>query len=211
MYWNPELDFPLKRFLIKSGDVLVSMTGANIGMSSRVRDVDVPAILNQRVGRFIVHDSNALNSSYLFLFTQSPLFVKNVQELAIGMAQANISSSSLESICIPLPPLAEQELIVTEVERRLSIVSELESIVEVNLKRAERLRQSILERAFAGKLVPQHPDDEPASVLLERIREQREGSGPVQRDSRQLDSNSQNGHQDTAAFSPVQDSLWRGE
>jgi len=68
----------------------------------------------------------------------------------------------------------EQEQIVTEVEQRLSVINQLESTVEANLKRAERLRQSILKEAFSGRLVPQDPHDEPASVLLERIRADRE-------------------------------------
>jgi type I restriction enzyme, S subunit len=59
------------------------------------------------------------------------------------------------------------------VERRLSVVAETEAQVEADLKRAERLRQSILKQAFAGRLVPQDPEDEPAGVLLERIRTQR--------------------------------------
>ncbi len=84
---------------------------------------------------------------------------------------------------VPLPPLLEQEQIVSEVEQRLSIVSELEAIVEANLKRAERLRQSILKEAFAGRLVQQDPNDEPAGVLLERIRGERNGrkNGKVER------------------------------
>ena len=76
----------------------------------------------------------------------------------------------------PLPPLVEQNRIVAEVERRLSVVQQAEATVEATLKRAERLRQSVLKRAFEGKLVPQDPSDEPASVLLERIRAEREAA-----------------------------------
>jgi type I restriction enzyme, S subunit len=82
---------------------------------------------------------------------------------------------------VALPPLAEQEQIVAEVERRLSILQEVEAEVEANLKRAARLRQAILKRAFEGKLVPQDPTDEPASELLARIRAERERSSPAQR------------------------------
>ena len=75
---------------------------------------------------------------------------------------------------IPLPPLAEQRRIVAEIELRLSAIKQAESAVEANLARAERLRQSILKQAFSGKLVPQDPNDEPASALLARIRAERE-------------------------------------
>lgn len=70
----------------------------------------------------------------------------------------------------PLPPLAEQHRIVAEVERRLLVADEMEKTIEHSLKQAERLRQSILKRAFEDKLVPQEPEDEPGGVLLERIK-----------------------------------------
>lgn len=85
-----------------------------------------------------------------------------------------LSVSKVGALPVPLPPLAEQRRIVAEVERRLSVVQQAEAVVDASLQRAERLRQSILKRAFSGELVPQDPDDEPASVLLERIRVQRE-------------------------------------
>ena len=93
---------------------------------------------------------------------------------------------------IPIPPLAEQRRIVAEVERRLSIIQQAEAAVEAGLKRADRLRQSILKQAFSGKLVPQNPDDEPASVLLDRIRAERaeaEAVAKAQRKPRRRRSN----------------------
>lgn len=96
-----------------------------------------------------------------------------------GVGQPFVNQSTLNETVLPLPPLPEQHRIVAEVERRLSVVDELEATVEKNLARCARLRQSILKRAFEGRLVPQNPNDEPASVLLERIRAERaaEGSG----------------------------------
>jgi type I restriction enzyme S subunit len=70
----------------------------------------------------------------------------------------------------PLPPLPEQQRIAVEVDRQLSESDELERTIHVEIERASRLCQAILRRAFEGKLVPQDPRDEPAGVLLERIR-----------------------------------------
>ena len=84
--------------------------------------------------------------------------------------QASINTTFLsERVYIPFPPLAEQQQIVEEIERRFSVVDEVEKAIDNNLKQAERLRQSILKRAFEGKLVPQDPNDEPAERLVERI------------------------------------------
>ena len=92
-----------------------------------------------------------------------------------------------EILCLPspFPPLAEQRRIVTEVERRLSATRQAEAAVEANLARAERLRQSILKQALSGRLVPQDPNDEPASALLQRIRAEREAAQADAKNSRQ--------------------------
>jgi type I restriction enzyme S subunit len=87
---------------------------------------------------------------------------------------ASINLTKLGSLPVPLPPAAEQRRIVEEVERRLSVVDELEATVEKNLARCARLRQAIFKLAFEGRLVPQDLKDEPASVLLDRIRKERE-------------------------------------
>ena len=98
---------------------------------------------------------------------------------------ASINLSVLSSFPVPLAPLAEQRRIVAEVERRLSVAQKAEASVEANLRRVERLRQSILKQAFSGKLVPQDRNDEPASALLERIRVEREASHAAAKTGRQ--------------------------
>ena len=81
-------------------------------------------------------------------------------------------------ISIKLPPSEEQQLIVAEIESRLSVCDKIEESIEHSLKQSEALRQSILKKAFEGKLVPQDPNDEPAGVLLERIKAEREKNKP---------------------------------
>jgi type I restriction enzyme S subunit len=73
-----------------------------------------------------------------------------------GAAQPNLNTTIIKDIAVPLPPLAEQTRIVAEVDRRLSVVEELETAVNTNLQRATRLRQSILQRAFNGHLMTAH-------------------------------------------------------
>jgi type I restriction enzyme S subunit len=78
-------------------------------------------------------------------------WIKTVVSQQVG--QANVNGTKLQALLIPLPPDTEQQKIIEEVESRFSVTEEIEAAIEINLKRAERLRQSILKKAFSGKLI----------------------------------------------------------
>ena len=83
----------------------------------------------------------------------------------------NVSSvKDLRQIPFPISSMPEQHKIVEEIERHCSVTDQIEKTVDHSLKQAERLRQSILKRAFEGRLVPQDLNDEPVEKLLERIK-----------------------------------------
>lgn len=106
-------------------------------------------------------------SLFYSMYFNSDRARKFIEQNRVSSAGQNtISQGVLSNFVVPLPPRAEQQRILTEVEQRLSIIQELEQVVSANLKRAVRLRQSILKRAFAGRLVEQNPGDEPVEVLL---------------------------------------------
>ena len=117
----------------------------------------------------VVKTFGTMPMQYLGIYLNS----LNVERYVTGTAQPKLTQTALNHIPVPIPPLADQVRIVAEVERRLSIIQKAESTVEASLKRIERLRQSILKQAFCGQLVSQDPNDEPASVLLQRIRAER--------------------------------------
>jgi type I restriction enzyme S subunit len=118
---------------------------------------------------------SGISASYVEAYWNSPRGSSEVKSVASSTTGLyTLSIGKISPLAVPCPPLAEQHRIVAEVERRLSIADGVEATIETALARAERLRQAILKRAFEGRLVPQDPNDEPASVLLERIRKQRE-------------------------------------
>lgn len=107
----------------------------------------------------------------------SPAWRRRVATASGSTAQPHLYLAQLRTMPIPLMPEGEQYRIQAEVERRLSICDELAREADSNLVLVGRLRQSILKWAFEGRLVAQDPNDEPASVLLERIRAERGARG----------------------------------
>jgi len=166
----------LERVLLKKGDLLVVEGNGSIEQIGRV------ALWNGSIEP-CVHQNHIIKvrftyvelGKYILLWLLSMGGREHITRVASSTSGLyTLSLSKVSSIPIPLPTLLEQRRIVAEVERRLSLVAALEASVEAALARAGRLRQAVLKQAFEGRLVPQDPDDEPASVLLERIRAQRE-------------------------------------
>lgn len=97
----------------------------------------------------------------------------DLAKLNTGSTIPQVNNTDISPLVIPLPPLAEQTEIVRRVEQLFAFADQLEARVKAAQVRIDRLTQSILAKAFRGELVPQDPNDEPASVLLERIKAQR--------------------------------------
>jgi type I restriction enzyme S subunit len=155
------------------GDVLMNIVGPPLGKVSIVPTIHSEWNINQAIVSF--RPSADILSKYLSYALLSPDTQSRLQRTAKATAgQFNLAVTACRRMLLPLPPLSEQEAIVAEVERRFTLIDSLGEAIEHGLIRAERLRQSVLKRAFEGRLVPQDPDDEPANVLLERIRAERE-------------------------------------
>jgi type I restriction enzyme S subunit len=158
----------LRDFAVEPGDVLITCAGT-IGRIAVAPQAAPKGIINQALLKLRL-ESNIVSTRY-FVY----LFRHKVDEIlranTRGSAMLNIASvKDLKMIPFPTPPQEEQQQIVSEIERRFSVADEAEKVIDRSLKQAETLRQSILKRAFEGRLVPQKPEDEPAEKLLERIR-----------------------------------------
>ena len=102
----------------------------------------------------------------------------NIDQEIKGGVIKNYHLGDLRLASLPLTCFQEQKQIVSKIEEKFSVINQLEQTISDNLKRTEILRQSILKKAFSGQLVPQDPNDEPASVLLERIRQEQQAKLP---------------------------------
>ena len=137
------------RFQIHENDILISLTG-DVGRVGQFPVHLLPALLNQRVGRFENIDSSSINSEFLFQVLNSDWFEKLVIESSEGAAQMNSSTKKIKGISIPIPPLEEQERIVEVLDEAFAAIDKAKANIERNLTNARELFQSRLNDIFSN-------------------------------------------------------------
>ncbi len=168
LYLNEQQYDLLRSGKITKGDSLLCIRGS-IGKHC-IYPFDTGAIASSMV---IIRKSLPNMNKFLFYYLESFCFKQEVKKYDNGTAQPNLSASDLKRFNYLLPPLNEQKRIVEEIEKRFAVADEVQKVVEQNIEKVKQLKQSILKKAFEGRLVPQDPTDEPASKLLEKIKQER--------------------------------------
>ena len=160
-------DNKVSSYILCNGDILFARTGATVGKSYLIKNLTQKAIYASYLIR--VQTFNLIIPEYVKLFFESEYYWAQIELNSVGIGQPNVNGTILGSLNIPLPPLSEQKRIVIEIERWLSLINAIENN-KVDLQTAiKQTKSKILDLAIHGKLVPQDPNEEPASELLKRI------------------------------------------
>ncbi len=178
---SPAIDRQYPRTRLQGGEVLVTLVGT-IGRTAVVSHAMAGANVARAVGMLPLcpHASPV----FVRLALDQPVKNRELDDLAREVARKTLNLGLLKAVRIPLPPLPEQHEIVRRVEALFALADRIEARVTVAMTRVEKITQAILAKAFRGELVPTEAelarqegrDYEPASVLLERIRAEREAT-----------------------------------
>lgn len=169
--------------IVPKDTILQVCIGGSIG---KCAIVDKEVTFNQQINSVTPIIANV---KYLFACLQSDSFFQQIKIKSTGTATPIINRGNWESLLIPIPPLAEQKRIVEKIEELMPLVEEYgkaqSRLDELNSSLGNRLFKSVLQYAIQGKLVPQNPEDEPASTLLNRISDEKArliSEGKIKRD-----------------------------
>jgi type I restriction enzyme S subunit len=172
LYVPEKLKYKIRNYIVKANDVYITIVGACIG--------DAGIIPNRMNGANLTENAAKITALigcepvYLSMWLRSPFAQQIIQSNIMSAAQGKLALFRIEQIPVPLPSQDEQKEIVRRIEALFAVADQLEARYKKAQTYVEKLSQSILAKAFRGELVPQDPNDEPASVLLDRIKAERD-------------------------------------
>lgn len=152
------------------GTLLVAMYGEG-KTRGKCSELAIPATINQAIAAIVLEGYALECKAHLKSFLLKSY--EDMRKHASGGVQPNLNLQIIKTVAVPLPPAKEQRSIQSLLSVHLEAAREQQAAIETALKQSTAQRQNILRAAFSGQLVPQDPDDEPATVLLERIRAER--------------------------------------
>ena len=160
-----------EKYLLKKDDILFTMTGTkgkrDYFYTAKVPSIKKNLLLNQRVGCLRCFSSE-INIDFLCLVLKGEYVLDAIFSTETGnVSQGNIGSESTLNLNIAIPPLTEQHRIVVEIEKWFALIDQIEQGKSDLQSTIKQTKSKILDLAIHGKLVPQDPNDEPASELLE--------------------------------------------
>ena len=179
-----------ERFQLRKGDILFNTRNSVelVGKTAILRrDPTVPTVYNNNLMRIRLPD--CLDPTFIGLQLCAKPFRQRMEQVKKATTSvAAVYGKDFWPLAIVFPPLPEQQEIVRLLDEQFTVIEQNERELDAALKRSAALRQSILKKAFTGQLVPQDPTDEPAAVLLERIRADRENASksPKKKATRKL-------------------------
>lgn len=162
-------NFP--NILLDKESLLISIVGASVGNVGYYTS-NITALLGGAICRIVLLNKNLY--PFIYYYLKSPIGQKEIKKNIKSTAQETITVQNVREICIPLPPLYIQDQIVQKLEQLSQTKDSLLSHAESQLNYTKKMRQVLLQEAIRGELVPQDEDDEPASVLLEKIKSEKE-------------------------------------
>lgn len=165
----------LCNYQLENDDIVIARTGGTVGKSFVISNISVVAVFASYLIR--IKPVPGLYIPYIATYLESPCYWRQLTDATSGTGQPNVNGQSLSNLLVPIPPFDEQMRIVVE---RNNIYPHLQKYTTaqdrldaLNESLREILKKSVLQEAIHGRLVPQDPREEPASVLLEQIREEK--------------------------------------
>ena len=159
----------IKKHSVYPGTIVVSSFVTD-AVRSCIVPQSIPLAINKADCFAAVLNSEQTVTKFAAFYLRSPQVFDQVEDLVHGVGRPRINTTQLKELHFPICPPAEQAEVVQLLNAQLDAADALEVEIDAALTRADALRQSILKKAFSGQLVPQDPEDEPAAVLLERIK-----------------------------------------